>query len=277
MSENTEISPEEFFNSTLALIKRARMLAFVQKGFLVLCYTALITGLVVKFSGGPSAYVFSLGLVGALGGLGSVIVGHYAKPTHAKAQEVAKVVGHIMSNSEERKRESQTRQIPLTIGFANLSGDDLADIVSEDAAVLSPLFIRSTVVPNHQIPSAEILFVYAHLNEDGTIKGPTHSGIRQVVELTGASIVVLASPNPAASIQNAASLPGPKTANIVLTLDRNGNGFSRFFGELFEKMRSGKDMLSAWVEISPQHPSANPAYAPQTILMAEGGKVAFPR
>jgi hypothetical protein len=168
-------------------------------------------------------------------------------------------------------------KIPLTIGFANLSGDDLSFMASEDAAALSPLFARSRVVPAHQIPSAEILFVYAHLNEDGTIKGPTRSGIRQVVQLTNAAIVVLASPNSGASIQTAAALPGPKTANIVFTLDRNGNGFNRFFRELFEKMRDGKHMLSAWVELAPQNPKANLPYAPQTLLLAEGGKIAFPR
>lgn len=168
-------------------------------------------------------------------------------------------------------------KIPLTIGFANLSGDDLSSMASKDAAALSPLFARSKVVPAHQIPSAEILFVYAHLNEDGTIKGPTRSGIRQVVQLTNAVIVVLASPNSDASIQNAVALPGPKTANIVFTLDRNGDGFSRFFRELFEKMRDGKHMLSAWVELAPQNPKANLPYAPQTLLLSEGGKIAFPR
>jgi hypothetical protein len=168
-------------------------------------------------------------------------------------------------------------KIPLTIGFANLSGDDLSSMASADAAALSPLFARSRVVPTHQIPSAEVLFVYAHLNEDGTIKGPTRSGIRQIVQLTNAAIVVLASPNSSGSIQKAVALPGPKTANIVFTLDRNGSGFSRFFRELFEKMQDGKHMLSAWVELAPQHPDANLPYAPQTLLLSEGGKIAFPR
>jgi len=168
-------------------------------------------------------------------------------------------------------------KIPLTIGFANLSGDDLNAIASEDEKALSPLFAQSRVVAAHQIPSAEILFVYAHLNEDGTIKGPTRSGIRQIVQLTNAAIVILASPNSAGSIQNAVALPGRKTANIVFTLDRNGSGFGRFFRELFEKMRDGKHMLSAWVELAPQNPKANPTYAPQTILLPEGGKIAFPR
>ena len=272
-----ELNPKELFASSLALMKRAKRLGQVQKGLLTLCYGALVVAIGIKVSGGHSAYVITLSLAGALCGFGSVIVGHFAKPIVSKAQEVAKGIHLIMSLTEDEKPKHALQKIPLTIGFANLSGEDLAEIASEDVATLSPLFAQSRIVPNHQIPSAEVLFVYAHLNEDGTIKGPTHSSIRQVVEITNASIIVLASPNSANSIQNAAALPGPKKANIVLTLHRNGNGFRQFFRELFEKMRDGKEMLTAWVEIAPQHPGANPAYASQTVLVADGGKIAFPR
>ena len=33
----------------------------------------------------------------------------------------------------------------------------------------------------------------------------------------------------------------------------------------------------AWVELAPQGPHSPPALAPQTLLVAEGGKIAFPR
>lgn len=171
---------------------------------------------------------------------------------------------------------TESSKVPLTIGFANLSGADLDSLVAEDTATLSPLFAQTKVVSTQQIPKAEILFVYAHLNEDGTIKDSAYGDIRNVALLTNSAIVVLASPNSAASIKNAVTLPGPKAANIVFTLDRNNKGFSRFFGELFGKMREGKDMLTAWVELAPQGPNANLSYAPQTILLSEKGKLAFP-
>lgn len=169
-----------------------------------------------------------------------------------------------------------TRRIPLTLGFANLSGEDLNALVAEDAAAIAPLFHSARIVAPHQIPSAEILFVYVHLNEDGTLNGQGSSGIRQIVQLTKAVIVVVASPNSAKSIQSAVALPGPKTANLIFTMNRNGTGFGRFFRELFDKMRDGKPMLSAWVELAPQHPKSQPQHAPQTILLAEAGNVAFP-
>jgi hypothetical protein len=277
VSKQFELNPEIFIASSLALIKRAKWLGYAQKGLVALCYAALVAAFAIKLSGGRSTYVTLLALVGGISGLGSVLVGHLAKPIVAKAREVAKVIDRLMSGAERGKTKSVLHQIPLTVGFANLSGEDLSEIATEDAAALSSLFSQSKIVPNHQIPSAEVLFLYAHLNEDGTIKGPGHSGIRQVVELTNASIVVLASPNSANSIRNAAALPGPKTANIVLTLHRNGDGFNRFFRELFETMCEGKDMLTAWVEVAPQNPGGSPKAAPQTVLIAEGGKIAFPR
>jgi len=116
-------------------------------------------------------------------------------------------------------------KIPLTLGFADLSDNDFAALIAEDSTALSPLFERVRVAPARNIPSAEILFVYTHLNENGTIRGSDRSGIRQVAQLTKSALVVVASPNSAASIKNAAGIPGPKTANIVFTADRNGQAF----------------------------------------------------
>ncbi|MGZ5803246.1 MAG: hypothetical protein ACXWKC_16000 [Xanthobacteraceae bacterium] len=169
------------------------------------------------------------------------------------------------------------RKIPLTLGFANLSGDDLSPLVTEDVEALSPLFINTRVVPAHQLPGAHVLFVYTHLNDDGTIRGNNKSGIRQIVQLTNASILVIASPNSADSLKNSAALDGPKTANLIFTLDRNKGGFSKFFRMLFEKMRDGEEMLMAWVEIAPQGPNMGPSDAPSTILLPEAGKLKFPK
>jgi hypothetical protein len=167
--------------------------------------------------------------------------------------------------------------VRLTIGFANLVGTELDALVSEDVAVLAPLFAQSRVVPAPQLPGADILFVYAQLDADGSIVGATRTGIRQVAQLANAAIVVLASPNTAASIKNAASLSGPKTSNIVFTLDRNGPDFGKFFCELFGKMRDGQHMLTAWAALAPKGPKDSRPSASRMILLAEGGKIAFPR
>ncbi|WP_235538008.1 hypothetical protein [Pelomonas sp. Root1217] len=245
-----------------------------QKILLAISGASVLAAVTLKFMGARAIVVIALGLIGGFSGLGTALLGRKIESLQKRVKPYGDELNRIIGAVERKEKSSPT---PLTIGFANLSGKDLDGLASQDAELLGRLFIRARVVEHHQIPSAEILFVYAHLNEDGTIEGPKPSGIRQIVQATNAAIIVLASPNSPESIKNAAGLPGPKTANLVFTVDRNGDGFGRFFKELFEKMQAGQDMLSAWVAISPQHPSANPAYAPQTILLAEGGKIAFPR
>lgn len=183
----------------------------------------------------------------------------------------------LIGGCAKKETTNTPSKIPLTIGFANLSGADFNTLVSEDEKVLSPLFARSKIGTVQNIPSAEVLFVYAHLNEDGTIKGVNNLNIRKIIQDTHAQIVVLATANSVTGIKNAVAIPGPKTANIVFTLDRKENGFSRFFQELFVKMQDGTHMLSAWTALASQNPQANHAYIPVTILLAEGGKLAFPR
>ena len=171
----------------------------------------------------------------------------------------------------------ENRQVPLALGFANLSGDDLDPLVAEDAAALSPLFKTVSVAPPHQLPTCQILFLYAHLNDDGTIRGTSGLRIRQVVEMTKSAIVVLASPNSGESINNAAASPGSRSANLVFTFDRNSSSFARFFRALFEHMRDGDDMLSAWVGLAPQGPPDAASTAPDTMLLPEAGALAFRR
>lgn len=182
-----------------------------------------------------------------------------------------------LSKNNRVLQSSLSNKIPLTIGFANLIGEDMNYFVQEDASVLSPLFLKTRIVAPHQIPSAEVLFLYANLNDDGTIHGTNASGIRQIVQLTNAALLIVASPNSVESIKNAMELPGPRTANLVFTLDRNKNGFGRFFRELFEKMQHGKPMMNAWVELAPQGPGGGAKYGPAVLYASEGGNIGFPK
>jgi hypothetical protein len=167
-------------------------------------------------------------------------------------------------------------KIPVTLGFANLAGEDLAGLAAEDAAALAPLFQRVRIVGPHQIPNSQVLFVYAHLNPDGTLQDTPGSGVRQIVQVTHAAILVLASPNTSTNIDNAAALAGPRTANLVFTIDRRDGGFDRFFRKLFERMRSGEDMVSAWTQLTAAEPRYTPPDAPRAIFLAEKGKIVFP-
>ena len=60
--------------------------------------------------------------------------------------------------------------------------------------------------------------------------------------LQQARLVVVASAIPVQTCKKVASVPGPKTANLIFTLDRKQKYFGAFFKEPFERMRDGQEM-----------------------------------
>jgi hypothetical protein len=150
------------------------------------------------------------------------------------------------------------------------------NMILEDAAEMSAIFLRLEFARKGQPIKSEILFVYANLAIDGSFENNDSESIRQLAQESNASIVILASPNQGDHITNAVKCAGPKIANIVFTIDRKGASFSRFFASLFQRMRGGEDMLSSWVALAPQGPQSSSANAPATVLVAEAGKLAFP-
>ena len=172
--------------------------------------------------------------------------------------------------------QPKRKSIPLALAFINFIGKDAEEIAGQDVAALLALFdrVENMKTAPKQIPTCQVLFLYAHLEPDGTIRG-TKWSVRDMVLLSKASIVVIASPNSGESIMKAAAAPGPKSANIVFTLNRRGTAFPTFFRKLFERMRDGEQMMLAWVQLAPQGvPSTD---APETIMLAEGGALVFPK
>jgi hypothetical protein len=87
--------------------------------------------------------------------------------------------------------------------------------------------------------------------------------------------LVVASSNPGGYVVATAKNPGPRNASLVLTIDRKGDGFGRFFQEIFTLMKAGKTMPMAWAKVAPQHESVMPKYAPETVFLPEGKFVVF--
>ena len=67
---------------------------------------------------------------------------------------------------------------------------------------------------------------------------------------------------------------GDWSANIVITLNRNGDTFSPFFRSLFADMRLGTSMPMAWAKLAPQGPQAR-SDIPGTLCLLEAGHIAF--
>jgi hypothetical protein len=166
--------------------------------------------------------------------------------------------------------------IPLTIGFANFAALEASEFLEHDLRLLSPMFAQARTPPPHQLMPANILFLYAGLNDDGLIRGLNQVGVRQIVQASGAQLLIVAMANSTTAYKNATTLPGPKSANLVLTLDRHGDDFAIFFHDLFAKMGEGLDMLAAWVELAPQGPVPH-QNLPVTVLIPEAGGLTFPK
>jgi hypothetical protein len=152
----------------------------------------------------------------------------------------------------------------------NLCGEEYAALLNEDRAALGSLFDNVVVSADGNIPRCNVLLLYAKVASDGSIPGTSESSVRQFAARAGASLLVVASNNPREHIVAANKRPGPRDASLVFTIDRNGDGFGRFFKEIFTQMKAGKTMPMAWAKIAPQHESVMPKYAPATVFLPEG-------
>lgn len=165
--------------------------------------------------------------------------------------------------------------IEPTIGFLNVGGDSFVPLVEQDRTALGPLFSKIEMATGYQIPKCSVLFIYADVAPDGSLGLGGNITLRHLAERAGALIAVLASNNSAEQTVAATKFPGPKRANLVWTIDRKGEAFSRFFKELFTRMKAGTTMPRAWVAIFPQHRHDVHYDLPDTICQLEAGQVRF--
>ena len=166
-----------------------------------------------------------------------------------------------------------------TLGFLNLGGDEFSPLIDADRSALAAIFPEVKTGAGYQIPTCDILFIYANVTPDGSVGLGTNWTVRHLAERAGAAITVVASSNPSDNLLAAARLAGPKQANLVWTLDRKGDAFPRFFAELFAHMKKGRSMPMAWVAISPQMPrrAEQDQNLPEMICNLEAGQVRFQR
>jgi hypothetical protein len=124
--------------------------------------------------------------------------------------------------------------------------------------------------------SIDVLFVYGRIGADGSL-GKGEPRLRELIRDSGAKVVVLASSNEPRACMNAAPNVGYGRANLVLTIERKGVAFRRFFAKLFTMMYAGDTMPVAWAKLAPQTPSADHPDVPAAIFGAELGQLTFTR
>lgn len=158
-------------------------------------------------------------------------------------------------------------------GILNLKGETALPLITEDAEALRPI-IGQPDQTSEGVPACDILFLYCDIELNGKIQNST-DGLREIIRDSGAVIVVVASENHGESYIAAGKDKGYGKANLVMTLERNGNVFPTFFRKLFSEMKNGVSMPVAWVKLAPQIPGQDHLDCPGTIFSCEAGQVTF--
>lgn len=144
-----------------------------------------------------------------------------------------------------------------------------SDITEHQAASVSNFF--------HFISGKtfDIVHLFAEVKPNGTIQDISGYEFFENLSQAETKLVLFASDN---SGDNYIAFY-PKAKNIkkmngVMTLDRKGDFFPKFFKSLFGFIVSGDTMPQAWVKLAPQNPHIEHS-APETIFCADYGSVKF--
>jgi hypothetical protein len=164
------------------------------------------------------------------------------------------------------------------IAFLNLAGVSCATISGEDRAVIGELFGRNVEVATVPV-LCDVLFLYCSFEPSGEIVGQKGT-VRSLIRDSGARVAIVASQVPSdllsdREFQAALTKGNNSPVNLVITLNRNGDNFGRFFKSLFEKMWTGVPMPMAWHLLAPQGPSQQRDNVPGTICLMGAGQIAF--
>ncbi len=164
------------------------------------------------------------------------------------------------------------------IAFLNLQGAGADAFLAEDRAAIGSLFPGAALTSDASVPSCDVLFLYCTVEPSGQVAGQQCS-MRDLIGKSGATIAIIASEVPgeiviAPEFQKVIARGNNAPVNMIITGNRNGDSFSRFFRALFELMFQGEHMPWAWHLLAPQVPN-QPEDLPGTICIFEAGQVMF--
>jgi Tfp pilus assembly protein PilF len=167
-----------------------------------------------------------------------------------------------------------------SIVFWNIIGESMAPLVANDRATLGPLFPKQAEGGREHTPYCNVLFIYGVLNAQGLIGTPAIP-LRDVIKTTGAYIVVIATETNVEVVNDpgfgkSIKSDGSWQANLVLTVNRNGDAFARFYRNLFGLMMNGVTMPLAWSKLAPQGPVGH-TDCPGGFVIFEVSHIAFKR
>jgi hypothetical protein len=160
----------------------------------------------------------------------------------------------------------QTRSASL--GLFNLLGSAAHQAVAQDSTMLAPVF-RNKVLIGHgqnpkfkgEIPECNILMLYGHIDSSLVLSGGGSSyTLPELAKASAAQLIVVASDTPVQTltdpkfVRSLSGWSGPAPV-VIVTLDRKGDGFLKFFLQYFLRLVMGSSVTQGWVDLAPQGPN----------------------
>lgn len=207
------------------------------------------------------------------------IVDNICRAIRFQNQPVEVVDAKMAAEASQRSLEAIYSKKPVVtisapkVGILDLGGQESKPLVASDSAFLAAIFGQVRTADFARL-ECDVLFLYAKLEADGAVVGSS-LGLREIVRDSGAKVVVFGSANPRKPYVLAGKLKPYGRANLIMTLDRRGEAFERFFTALFSKMKAGTSMPIAWVQLSPQAPGSEQPDRPEAIFACEIGALVF--
>jgi hypothetical protein len=171
-----------------------------------------------------------------------------------------------------RGRPAAPAIVRPTLGILNLDPQRFGAIANEDAVALGSLFARM-VEAEREPPACDVLLLYCAIGPRGEIEGSV-PGLGEIIRRAGAKVVIMASENDSERYMQAAQGSDTASVNLVMTLERKGDGFPSYFVRLFRLMFEGTSMPVAWVTLSPQAPGIVHE-GPELVMSCGFGQLAF--
>ena len=166
--------------------------------------------------------------------------------------------------------------------IASIGSDD-NQLLSEDRLIYDGYFSDIEIFETRSVhefyefienSKFDILHLFTNITEDNTIQEESGAAFFEHVSQAKIKIFIIASGNDSDRLLDFSS-QGKNTGsgmNLVMTLDRKGELFTKFFKSLFGCMLGGKTMPEAWVELAPQNPHIQHE-TPDTIFLAGAGSL----
>lgn len=105
-----------------------------------------------------------------------------------------------------------------------------------------------------QDKSFDIAHLFINIDANGTLEGQPIPQIMKQLEQKGVKMILFADTGPAKHATNGFHADNTKgiRVNFVVTIDRRGERFRKFFKNLFTLIANGESFFMAWVKIAPQ-------------------------